>query len=208
MTRIELDAHNADALRTIQLDIDASVEDLRNWMTTDGTATKIRHALDFEMSSGAWGWSAVRVLESTELERLQIALNEANALLKSSERQLAKKDQEMVEFKAKVREVAREYASSHGWCEVVEDALEEAGIETERPVHRIRFNLNVELLARTTSRRAIDQYFAGWTENSLQTGELEDWVKINASEFLDDDWTGVELSEVGFEFIGVEQVDA
>lgn len=50
---------------------------------------------------------------------------------------------QLAEFKKQVAEVARRYAVEHDWCDTVEQALKELGIEPEK--RRARFTLTLEL---------------------------------------------------------------
>lgn len=78
----------------------------------------------------------------------------------------------LTEYKAKVEEVARRYATEHGWCSVVDRALQEVDIVKVSPRFKARVSFDVEINApdESTARQRLAYIIDGlsYSEDSQE----------------------------------------
>lgn len=130
----------------------------------------------------------VKIPASTDHEHdREVALEglEASASLAGIHQERADKAvRELAEFKEKVAEVARRYATEYDWCGTVEDALSELGIAQK---NKVRFSLTLDL---TVEAQLVDPgrwelVRDEWLSDSFHSDRLEKGI----AQAMDSDWT-------------------
>ncbi len=126
---------------------------------------------------------------AVELERqgLESRYEDALTAIRSADRRLA-------EFKEKVVEVASGYAQEHGWCDVIDDALRELGLERKAKKYSgtltivVSFEAELEPGKETPSRQ--------WVRDSVSV----DTESIEGALKFDSDHTESNVLDVTYQF--------
>jgi chromosome segregation ATPase len=113
----------------------------------------------------------------------------------SLERRLSQVGLELEAFKEKVAEVASRYADDHGWCGVIDAALEELGLERRPATYLATLTITVDFRADLRARRELPD--RSWVEQSVQTDTIR--RAIENSFGLDSDHTSSSVEEVEFD---------
>lgn len=121
----------------------------------------------------------------------------------SLERRLSQVGLELEAFKEKVAEVASRYADDHGWCGVIDQALEELGLERERVTYLATLTVTVCFRAELDAGRDLPS--SDWVRESMQTYAIEQAVRDNFE--MDSDHSSSSIDDIDFDVINVRNAD-
>jgi predicted nuclease with TOPRIM domain len=130
-------------------------------------------------------------------------LDELKVERDSLERRLSYAGPELAAFKKRVVEVASKYADDHGWCGIIDQALEELGLERERVTYLATLTVTVCFRAELDPGRDLPS--SDWVRESMQTYAIEQAVRDNFE--MDSDHSSSSIDDIDFDVINVRNAD-
>jgi hypothetical protein len=118
-------------------------------------------------------------------------------------REVAGRD--LTRFKQRVVEVATRYAKDNDWCSVIDNALDELGLERPRVKYRARATITVEFTAELADRSA-NLPGRGWVESSMNMTAIEDAI-TDALDNDEDHEAETNVRDISITVSSVEAVD-
>lgn len=134
---------------------------------------------------------------ATTIQSLRANVNEAVDKRRAAENGLAA-------FKKQVTETASRYAAEHGWCEVVDEALDELGLERASSTYTGTLVIRVNFRAELADRSNVDRVDETWVRHSLACrSTLTDNIRDHF--LLDDDWGDEAITDITFDIEDIER---
>jgi hypothetical protein len=107
-------------------------------------------------------------------------------------------------FKRKVVEVADEYAQEHGWCSVIDQALEDLGLERSPKEYRAKLTITVDVYG-VLARGRRDLPEGDWVRDSIGVRGIERAIRDHIA--FDDDHLSGSVDAFEFEVDDVQDND-
>lgn len=111
---------------------------------------------------------------------------------------------ELEAFKRKVVQVAEEYAKEHGWCSVIDEALDELGLKRAPTSYTAQMTIQVSFTGVLATRRDLPS--DNWVESSVGTGAIEEAIRGAFGLASDEDHEGGSIDNISFNVDDVEVV--
>lgn len=111
---------------------------------------------------------------------------------------------ELEAFKRKVVQVAEEYAKEHGWCSVIDEALDELGLKRAPTSYTAQLTIQVSFTGVLATRRDLPS--DNWVESSVGTGAIEEAIRGAFGLASDEDHEGGSIDNISFNVDDVEEV--
>lgn len=107
-------------------------------------------------------------------------------------------------FKQKVVEVADQYAKEHGWCDVIDAALEELGLERAPKEYRAKLTITLDVYGTLANGRR-DLPEGDWVRDSIGVRAIERAIRDSIA--FDDDHASGSVEDFEFEVDDVQGND-
>jgi ElaB/YqjD/DUF883 family membrane-anchored ribosome-binding protein len=135
-----------------------------------------------------------------QMNRERVEAQETVAALRNT---VEFKDRELARFKEEVVEVATRYAEEHNWCAVIDQALEDLGLERAPKSYTAVLEIEVTFTAELRHRQ--EDPSEDWVRDSISTRAIEN--AIEEAFALDSDHKDHNITDTTFRVTSVEMDD-
>jgi hypothetical protein len=148
------------------------------------------------------------VATSALLERSreqQLALSNTHDSLESrliqAQQAQSRAESALDNFKEQVVDVASRFATEHGWCSVIDEALEELGLKRKPKTYSAKLTITVDFTAGLSSGRS-DTPSESWVRDSVQFEAIRRAIQHNFQ--MDSDHESASVDQIEYDVEDVE----